>query len=60
MSGCKVSRGRARAEEPVGDADRTEIESLKSAKRSYSDALNEREQCSDISDRRGRDRDNGS
>jgi hypothetical protein len=56
MSGCQVSR----AEEVVGNADRIEVGCLKGAKRNYSDALNERKQCSEISDRRGRDRDNGS
>jgi hypothetical protein len=55
LSGTKASR-----ENGVEVADRIEVGRLKGDERSYSDALNERKQCSEISDRRQGDRDNGS
>ena len=55
LSGTKASR-----ENGVGVAARIEFRRLKGAERNYSDALKERKQCSEISDRRQGDRDNGS
>lgn len=55
LSDTKASR-----ENGVGVADRIEFGRLKGDERSYSDALNERKQCSEISDQRQGDRDNGS
>ena len=55
LSDTKASRGNV-----VGVADRIEVGRLKGAERSYSDTLNDRKQCSEISDRRQGDRDNGS